>query len=227
MRHIRPYKIFSLLDAPASQRTVNISLPSRHGVGGTSLLETLLIIAACRTVDARRVFEFGTFFGSNTLNMALNTPTDGKVYTLDLDEQRIAEVEQHPADALLTQLHLASQSSLDFAGSPVAGKIEALVGNSTAFDFSQWKDSMDFIFIDGGHDPFTVKSDTENALKMAAKATPSCIMWHDYRNWDYAHLTCYLDELAQERQLFHVGDTMLCAWFNDPNGSILARLNAE
>ncbi len=212
MHHIRPYKIFNLIDAQPPERVVNVTLPNRRGFGGTSLLETLLIIAASRAVDARRVFEFGTFLGSNTLNMALNTPVDGEILTLDLNEQHATEVAQHPADAPLTQLHLASQSSLDFIGSPVSGKIKTLTGNSTEFDFSAWEKSIDFVFIDGGHDVLTAKSDSENAFKMAARDRPSCIMWHDYRNWDYPALTCYLDELAQEREIFHVEDTMLCVW---------------
>jgi methyltransferase family protein len=224
MRHIRPYKIFTLLEAPAPERIVNVALPRRRGSGGTSLLETMLIIAATRIVDARRVFEIGTFLGSNTLNMALNLPDDAKVFTLDLDEQHAVGLEQLPEDAPLTKLHLASQSSLDFTDSAVAGKISTLIGNSTTFDFSAWRRSVDFSFIDGGHDYATVKSDTENALEMAAIDKPSCIMWHDYRSWEYPALTCYLDDLAKEREIFHVEDTTLCAWFNDPNGSIVPRL---
>jgi hypothetical protein len=226
MRHIRPYKIFTLIEALPPQRVANIALPSRRGAGGTSLLETSLIIAASRIVDALRLFEFGTFLGSNTLNMALNTPVDAEIFTLDLDGQCTTEGAQHPEDAPLTQMHLASRSSLDFIGSSVAGKIKTLIGNSTQFDFSAWRRSVDFVFIDGGHDVLTAKSDTENAFEMVTKDKPSCIMWHDYRSWNYPALTCYLDELAQEREMFHVEDTMLCAWFNDPNGSILPRLTS-
>jgi len=175
-------------------------------------------------VEARRAFEFGTSLGSNTLNLALNLPPDGEILTLDLDEYVAAQMEQHPADAPLTQIHLGARSALDFIGSPVAAKIKALTGNSTTFDFSAWKQSVDFLFIDGGHDLFTVKSDTENALAMAAVEKPSCIMWHDYGNAEYRDLTDYLDELSQQLEIFHIEDTMLCAWFNDPSGSILARL---
>jgi hypothetical protein len=224
MRHIRPYKIFTLLEAPASERIVNVALPSRRGNGGTSLLETMLIIAATRIVNARQVFEIGTFLGGNTLNMALNLPDDARIFTLDLDEQHAVDVKQLPEDAPLTRLHLASQSSLDFAGTPVAGKISRLVGNSTTFDFSGWRNSVDLSFIDGGHDFATVKSDTENAFEMASIERPSCILWHDYHSWEYPALTCYLDDLAKERKIFHVEDTTLCAWFNDPNGSIVPRL---
>ena len=83
---------------------------------------------------------------------------------------------------------------------------------------------MDFLFIDGGHDRFTVESDTENALVLAAAKKPSCIMWHDYGNAEYPDLTSYLDELSQRLEIFHIEDTMLCAWFNDPRASILPRL---
>jgi hypothetical protein len=224
MRHIRPYKIFTLFEAPSPQRIVNVTLPRRRGNGGTSLLETMLIIAATRIVEARRVFEIGTFLGGNTLNMALNLPDDAKVFTLDLDEQHARDLKQLPEDAPLTQLHLKSQSSLDFADTAVAGKINTLIGNSTTFDFSAWRRSIDFSFIDGGHDFSTAKSDTENALEMAVNDKPSCIMWHDYRSWEYPALTCYLDDLSKEREIFHIEDTTLCAWFNDPNGMIVPRI---
>ena len=133
----------------------------------------------------------------------------------------MAALEQHPEDAPLTQLHLASQSSLDFTGSAVADKVTTLVGNSTTLDFSPWQSSIDFFFIDGGHDFETVKSDTENALGTAVIDKPSCIMWHDYRSLDYPALTCYLDDLSKDRDIFQIEDTKLCVWFNDPGNLIL------
>ena len=224
MQHIRPYQIFTLIEAPQRERVAHVMLPIRRAAGGTSLLETFLIVAGIRIVEARRVFEFGTFLGSNTFNMALNTPDDASIFTLDLDEQQAARASQQLEDIPLTKLHLASKSSLDFAGSSAAGKVKPLIGNSTTFDFSPWKGSVDFSFIDGGHDLTTAKSDTENALQMAVSEKLSCIMWHDYRNHDYPELTCYLEDLARGTEIFHIEDTMLCIWFNDPNSSILPRL---
>ena len=226
-RHIRPYKIFELIEDPPPERTVNLTLPHRRGGGGTTLLETALIIAATRIVKARRAFEFGTFYGGNTLSLALNMPGDGEITTLDLDEGVAAKAVQHPADAPLTRKHLLARSTLDFAGSPVAGKIRVLTGDSTTFDFSQWKRSVDFLFIDGGHDLTTVTSDTANARAMACLEKPSCIMWHDYGNRDYPDLTSYLDELSRELEIFHIEDTMLCVWFNDPGASIVPRLSNQ
>ena len=224
MYRIRPYKLFSLIEGPPSERVVQATLPHRRAVGGLTLLELFVLIAAARSVGAKRVFEIGTFLGSTTLNMALNIPDDGTVFTLDLGDYDTESIVQDAADAPLTELHLSSRSSLDFLGSPVQYKIMALIGNSMVFDFSPWDKSIELVFIDGGHNFDTVKSDSENAFRMARKNKPSCVLWHDYGNRDYSGLTDYLDELSQRLNLVHVEDTMLCAWFNDPDDAIWPRL---
>jgi hypothetical protein len=227
MHHIRPYKLFTIIDGRSPERIVQAALPHGQAFGGLTLLETFLIIASTRIVSAKRVFEFGTFRGNTTLNLALNVPDDGEVLTLDLDRQHAEEAVQHAADAPLTQVHLASKASLDFMGRSASAKVRTLSGDSTKFDFSRWNGSVDCIFIDGGHDLDTVTSDTQNALEMASRTKPSCILWHDYGNLEYPDLTSYLDDLSSERDLFHIEDTMLCVWFNDPGNCILPRLPME
>lgn len=224
MYHIRPYKLFIAYDRPTSERIVRAVLPQRRATGGVTLLETFLILASCRIVNARRVFEIGTFLGNTTVNLALNVPDSGRVFTLDLDQRDAAQLQQHAADAPLTQVHLSHKTALDFVDTPAAPKIEVLVGNSTTFDYSRWERSIDAVYIDGGHDEYTVKSDTENALQLVRKEEPSCILWHDYGNRDYEGLTSHLDELSGTMSIFHIEDTMLCVWFNDPGGTILPLL---
>lgn len=224
MHNIRPYKLFQVLEGVPSERIVRTTLPHRRGAGGVTLLEMSLILATARIISPDQVFEIGTFLGNTTLNLALNIPDESKIFTLDLDEKLAGEAKQDAADAPLTEMHLAAKSSLDFIGSSVEGKIKTLTGNSTAFDFSPWYGSVELVFIDGGHDLATVKSDTENALRMVRKDKSSCVLWHDYRNRDYSGLTYYLDELSQQQQLVHIEDTMLCAWFNDPEASIWPKL---
>ena len=86
----------------------------------------MLIVAGCRIVAARRVFEFGTFLGNNTFNIALNTPLDAEILTLDLDDRERSWCGAAPGGRALTQMHLASiDPSLDFAGSPCCRKIKA------------------------------------------------------------------------------------------------------
>ena len=224
MHEIRPFQLFTLIDAPASERIAHVQIPSRRAVGGVTLLETFCIVAASQIVRAKLLFEFGTYFGSTTLNLALNAPDDARVLTLDLDEDCAREVNQDIADAPLTKTHLASKMAWISWGSPVGDKIAMLTGNSVSFDFSAHKGLIDFVFIDGGHDLQTVRSDTENAFRMTCAEKPACVMWHDYGNTEYPELTGYLDALSRERTLFHVGDTMLCVWFHDPANSIQTNL---
>ena len=217
MQHIRPYQLFACVAKPPAQRVVQLQLPCRRAAGGLTMLETTLLIAATQIVNARSVFEFGTFMGSTTLNLALNVPSEGKVLTLDLDAGCAGEVSQHPADAPLTAIHLDSPAP-DFVGSSVMDKITTLTGNSITFDFSAWQDSIDLVFIDGGHDLATVRSDTENALRLISKSRPSCIVWHDYHNSTYPDLSEYLDDLSAQMPLVHVEDTYFCVYFNDRSG---------
>ncbi len=204
IEHIRPHKIFEL--APSSN--VTLPIPRRRGVdsGTLSLLENFLLIAAARSVGAKQIFEFGTCLGTTTLNLLMNT--DAKVLTLDLG----APIEnQHPDDAVLTEIHL--RGSRDYSGTPYESRVEELTGDSTKFDYSSFVDSIDFVFVDGGHDFDTVKSDTENAFRLVKKNGPACIAWHDYGHPRYPEVTSFLDQFSAERTLFHVGDTMLCFWF--------------
>jgi predicted O-methyltransferase YrrM len=203
LRTVRPYQIFARVAAPANHREVSIKLPQRKDL---PLLETALLIAAMKSVRARRIFEFGTYLGATTLNLALNAPEDGEVYTFDLP--RGIQIDQHPEDVPLTEEHFAVQS--EFIGSPVEHKIKVIAGNSLTEDLSRFY-PIDFIFIDGGHDLATVAADTRNAVRMLRPG--GCIAWHDYKNYRYPELTAYLESLPQKPMA--VGDTMLAFWFDE------------
>lgn len=212
MRQIRPYQIFTLLDAKPNDRIARAMIPARRGLGGISMLETYLLVAAMRLVQARRVFEFGTFLGTTTFNLAMNLPDGAEVLTIDLD--RAPEGRQSAADVPLTEIHLSAEA-YDFCGTAAESKIKALRGDSTRFDFSPWKDSVDFVFVDGGHDLRTLASDTENAFRMVAKDRACCIAWHDYGNLaEYPELSPFLDDLSRRKEIIQVGSTMLCFWLN-------------
>ncbi len=184
------------------------------------------MIAAAHVTSAERVFEIGTFLGSNTLNLALSLPQDGKVFTLDLDEESAIGLQQDPSDAPLTQTHIKTRT-LDFSESCVGHKVTTLTGNSVTFDFAPWRDSIDLVFIDGGHDYATVKADTENSLTIVRKDKVSSILWHDYDHVDYPDLTTYLNGVSENMTIYHIADTHLCVWFNDRDGSLQKRLLAD
>jgi hypothetical protein len=63
--------------------------------------------------------------------------------------------------------------------------------------------------VDGGHDPHTLQSDTENSLRMLSDDHPGCIAWHDYGNNAYPHLKRYIDELSERVDIFWVEETWM------------------
>lgn len=73
-------------------------------------------------------------------------------------------------------------------------------------------ETFDFIFIDGGHDYDTVKSDTELALKVLSPK--GLIIWDDYKPSDPGVFK-YLNELNQELELFQVEDTSFVVYNSD------------
>src|SRR5215471_19343800 len=111
MYHVRPYQVFALIDEPPAGRVVNATIPYRRGAGSLTLLELFVALAASRIVNARRIFEFGTFLGGTTFNLALNLPVEGEIFTLDLSVEDTQGLAQDAADAPLTQTHLSSMSS--------------------------------------------------------------------------------------------------------------------
>jgi hypothetical protein len=213
MKHIRPHQFFGLYEAPTAERMVQVPLPNRPGLGGLTLLETFIVLAAAKSISAKRIFEFGTFLGRTTLALATNMPEDTHIFTLDLDERQALEIEHNPLEAPITAIHLTALSTLDFDGSEFRHKITTLFGDSTKFDYSPWSRSIDLVFIDGGHEVPTVSSDTKNAIAMMSDKNPSCVLWHDYGNPDYPSFKDYLDNLSETIDIFHIEGTWLCAHF--------------
>ena len=207
MRHIRPHKLFNLVETPSyEQRMVKIVLPEQRS---PILLESAVLLALAKLVQPRTFFEFGTFLGIETLNIAANLPRDARVYTLDLDEAALKDVRQDEPDKPLTKIHMEMQNKLAFLGSPYEKKITRLYGDSNHFDFANFRGSMDMVYVDGGHDLRTLTSDTQNAFKILSQDHAACVAWHDYGNKTCPAVRPYLDELSTTREVFHVEETML------------------
>ncbi len=209
MIHIRPHKLFGLLPDSTAGRIAHVKIPRRTEC---FLLETFLLIAAGKIVNARRIFEFGTFRGAMTLNLALNFP-NSHILTYDLDPAFIpAQDEPH---AEITKQHFAAER-MEFEEIEHSASIVELMGDSRNADLDGL-DPVDLVFVDGGHDMETLKADTRNALNMA----DGCVAWHDYGNAEYPDVKTYLDSLSIP--LVHVEESRLCFWFR--NNDIFHRLS--
>jgi|ERR671923_2952783 predicted O-methyltransferase YrrM len=166
------------------------------------LAETLTIAAISQWLQPKRAFEIGTYRGATALAIAMNSPDDALIFTLDLpprlkDDGRVDD-------------EIGSAYRADEHGR----KIRQLYGDSTTFDFQPYEGSVDFVLIDGNHDERFVSVDTANALKML---TPSgVIIWDDYL-WDRKYPECAgvtrcLDRLSADFDIANIEGTRLAVY---------------
>jgi hypothetical protein len=179
MIRIRPHKLFDLIKTDRyADRVVQTVLPDRNA---PMAFDTALKLALAKLVQPRTFFEFGTFLGVQTFNMAMNLPAC-EFYTLDLDEDAYKDASIIESVRHLTEIQLERRRELAFLGTPCEKRIHCLRGDSTRFDFAPYFGKIDMVYVDGGHDERTIQSDTDNAFRLLARDRPTAIAWDDYGN---------------------------------------------
>ena len=157
------------LDELVAQRApVRVDNSSDHEFN-VSFYELFVISQLVAARQPRSIFEMGTFNGRTTLHLAMNSPADARVVTADL-----------PADAeVFDDPNLVGSCYRD---TPHAQKIVQLRQDTRRIDPSPYAGTMEFIFIDAGHEYDDVCNDTDLALRLA-KPSDCLILWHDYSQW--------------------------------------------
>jgi predicted O-methyltransferase YrrM len=166
--------------------------------------DPLILAAIARIVDARAIFEFGTFLGETAWLLAHNAPR-AHVHTLDLPgPQALEELRYQPTDP---EYFEDWTRATRFAGTPEESRITRLYGDSATFDFSPYRGRMDLVYIDASHSYDYVRSDSEAALSMLSPE--GTIVWDDYTY--YPGVYRFLNELAEGgTPVYHVLGTRLC-----------------
>lgn len=166
------------------------------GDGNVSLLELMVLAASVAQLEARAVFEIGTFDGRTTVNLAANVVDDGVVFTLDLPQapERTA-LDVHAEDHKYIK---ASHQTSRISRSEHAARIRRLLGDSATFDFASYEHRIDLCFVDGSHAYEYVLNDSARALEMIRPG--GVIFWHDYGVWP--GVTEALDELQRTNPAF-------------------------
>jgi predicted O-methyltransferase YrrM len=195
----------AIADLTDEETDVTLCNPIDVNGGGVTLLELLVLARLAREYGPARIFEIGTFHGRTTAVLAANTPPDCLVYTLDLPAGHATKLRVVGRER---QFIDKRESGRLIHGSPQAGKIRQLYGDSATFDFSAYQ--ADLVFIDGSHAYDYVMSDSRNALAMLRNGQ-GVLVWHDYGEWE--GVTRALNELARADKRFaavrHVRDTTL------------------
>jgi predicted O-methyltransferase YrrM len=161
--------------------------------------DLVALCALAHIVDPRLVFEIGTLHGSGALHLATNAPR-ATVYTLDLPPDTSPKLTTTLSDRHHVEEH--SSGRVASAGTPEAGRIKCLFGDSATFDFSPFKGKVDLFFIDGAHSYDYVRNDTLKALECCHAG--SVIAWHDYGRVGVNGVSRWLHELRASRQIFRV-----------------------
>ena len=226
---IRPHHVFkSFVTDRLEDRVCKSIIPHPANFsGGVLTLEAMLIQTLIKRVNPDRVFEFGTYMGATTAAIAINTRPDTKIFTLDLPPAdhhgslgaaeknalfTTARTEAETPDGFLIKRSTSvGPVILDGMLAADQAKVTRLYSDSRTFDYSPYAGTMDFIWIDGGHDYDIVKSDTENSLKLLKSANRRAVIaWHDYGNPECLGVTEYLDELSASLTVFSIGSTFTC-----------------
>ena len=204
----------TLLDElfPGSKNyTVAVSMQHLYAdIGSLPLAELTILGAISRYMNPRSVFEIGTYRGLSTLAIAMNTPDDTELFTLDLDKQN-RNVTKYPME--MGGIEASSFPVGEYYhGSVHERKIQQLYGDSANFDFAPFTGSIDLIFIDGNHLYENVKTDSFNAFRMLR--SKGVIIWDDYHAGYPGVMKC-LDELAESKPLVRIAKTRLVVYRSD------------
>jgi predicted O-methyltransferase YrrM len=159
------------------------------------------IAALCQP---RRIFEFGTFDGGTTLQLARSCSL-ADVFTLDLDMTSLSGGKESSISTEVENIQAGTVGSR-FVGTPEAARIHQLLGNSTTYDYSPYHGTCDMVFVDACHDYEFALSDSRAALTLIRPE--GIILWHDYiPGWP--GVIKAVDELLPRHAIRHIAGTAL------------------
>ncbi|MBJ7450046.1 MAG: class I SAM-dependent methyltransferase [Parachlamydiales bacterium] len=175
--------------------------------GGTTYLELIAICSLLIQNNPKNLLEIGTFEGSTTLQLAINSDDDAEIHTLDLPSDTSNTIKPTLATDLQFINDIA-KTNRKYLSHSTSKKVIQHLGDSANYDFKTFVKNkpLDFAFIDGGHSYECVKNDTEKVLAILNQS--GVILWHDF-NPTYQGVYRYLNELSKTLKLYHLKDTTL------------------
>ena len=176
--------------------------------GGVDLRELYLLSALVKQSKSQNIFEIGTFKGTTTLHLAVNSEPNTRIFTLNLPVSSMPSAESVSFDHK-TKFEEEAQTGEKYRGTDVAPKIIQLYGDSAVYDFTPFYNRMDFVFVDGSHQYEFVKKDSMNAFKLLKEN--GLILWHDYGR---AGVTKALDEISRQKTIYQIKGTSLAIFMN-------------
>lgn len=199
----------SELVAALGQFRVVLPPPGALAPGNQDLWGLVYLVSIARAIDARVIFEIGTYNGFTALTLATNVP-DAIVHTLDLPPGRQARLELAGSD----YGHIAyvrDRPQRLYMGTPEQERIVQHLDDSAQFDFGPFESACDVVYIDGAHSWSYVMNDSEAAFRMVRSR--GVVVWDDYQRL-LPDVPLYLDLLA-ERGVVRLPRSRLVVSFGD------------
>lgn len=195
--------VFQVLSAAEDVSIRLGALPSGHAWFSSLASYTQDIVSLClicQILKPKLVFEIGTATGYTALHLALNTPDETRVLTLDLP--RASGVPSTLGTTVMDKHQSNMYKDVGdylFQGAPVAHKITCLYGDSATFDYMPYRGRVDLFFIDGAHSYDYVRSDTFKALECCHPG--SVIAWHDFGRAGLNGVSRWLQEFSRSHDV--------------------------
>jgi len=161
------------------------------------------ILAAVKKFDPSNIFEFGTFDGRTTLNLAEYSRKDTRIFTLDLPQEKFGKT-VYPVGENNTQYVLGTDFKRRFKRYPCSNKITQLWGDSASFDYEMLSiltGPIDMVFVDACHSKNYALNDSKKAKLMVRGSKNPVIIWHDYAGC-WPGVTEALDQLYKDDKDF-------------------------
>ena len=176
--------------------------------GGVTPLEIIVLCFVVKEQHPSVILEIGTFQGITTLNLALNSPRETRIYTVDLPQDY--KTTKYDIDSPeMTRIPVRHDLWQKYG---VEDRITQVLCNSALLKPEQLPADIDLAFIDGSHTYEYVKNDTELLQKRLAPG--GVLLWHDYSP-DRPGVFQYLNELASKQQVANIVETTLGFYVND------------
>jgi predicted O-methyltransferase YrrM len=201
-RRRRPMKTVTLeaLEADSNEPFELRLFRGPFAYGDTLLVDTAAVATLVHLRKPKTVFEFGTFRGLMTVNLAINAHGDARVYTLDIPPEQRHTLPTRGWDRTIDDRVIGEL----YRRSAHAGRITQVLCDSRALDTAPYAGRMDFVFIDASHDYESVVNDTNKALEMVSEE--GVVAWHDYAS-DYPGVHRHLHELGRQREVVWIVGT--------------------
>lgn len=173
--------------------------------GNQSVAGLLSMVGLARLNDSKTVFEIGTYNGLTALTLAINLPKS-RIHTLDIPINQAPTLPLERNDAS----HILARTDMVYSGQEEENRIVQHLGDSATFDFSDFHNTCDLVYIDGAHSYEYVASDTKSARRLAN--SNGIIVWDDY--WrNVPDVPRFLHSLPQGG-MFRVPNTRLVVWLS-------------